>query len=376
MDQQTDKKANIIKHIIDGTIKIDSVQEFQAILDIFPDDPSLHKAFSDLLVRKKSFDAAAESYKKSTDLFLNSGMILQAIAAKIMEWNLSKPTNQDAWAFYSSLRKCTPPETPFKKFFEKMTYPEMLSILKSSEYVRCPSGKIIMKFGDMEESLYFIASGTVHDTRCEPAASGKEIIRKPPVPLFENEFFGKVYPFDKKNISSSDIETVTRSELIKLAKPKLIALCKSYPDIEVRLNQLYRLRSDPDKDSASITVRKANRYKIMLDASVEIFPDESGISPMMINGSTSDISLGGICIYLDTKFWKDPPLHLIGRTARTKISLPNESLTLSILGKIVWFKQISQNGKIIDILGIQFKEMPPKLSGILLVLANMMNDGN
>ena len=105
MDQQTDKKSNIIKHIINGTIKIDSVQEFQAILDIFPDDPSLHKAFSDLLVRKKKSTDAATSYKKSAELFLNSGMILQAIASKIMEWNLSKPTNQDAWAFYSSLRK-------------------------------------------------------------------------------------------------------------------------------------------------------------------------------------------------------------------------------------------------------------------------------
>ncbi|MBW2179586.1 MAG: PilZ domain-containing protein [Deltaproteobacteria bacterium] len=375
MDHQTDKKANIIKHITDGTIKIDSIQEFQAILDIFPDDPSLHKAFSDLLVRKKSFDAAAESYKKATDLYLHSGMILQAIASKIMEWNLSKPTNQDAWGFYSSLRKCNPPETPFKKFFEKMTYPEMVSILKNSEYVRLPSGKLIQKFGEMEENLYFIVSGTVHEIPSQSSLSGKEIVRKTPIPVFENDFLGKIYPFDKKNTSPSDVETATKSELIKLSKDRLIGLCKKYPDIEMRLNHLYQLRSDPDKDSSSQIVRKVTRYKILMNASVDIFHDESGVSPMVVNGTTSDISLGGICIDLETKFWNDPPLHLIGKTAKTKISLPNESLSLSILGKIVWFKQVSQGGKIVDILGVQFKEMPPKLRGILLVMANIMNEG-
>ena len=375
MDHQIDKKANIIKHIINGTIKIDSIQEFQAILDIFPDDPSLHKAYSDLLARKKSFAAAAKSYKKSTDLFLNSGMVLQAIASKIMEWNLSKPTNQDAWAFYSSLRKCNPPDTPFSKFFEKMTYPEMVSILKSSEYIRLPSGKLINQFGKLEENLYFIVSGTIHETPCQPSSNGKEIVRKTPILLFENDFSGRIYPFDKKTTSPSDVETVTRSELIKLSKEKLISLCKKYPGIEMKLNRLYQLRSDHNKDSASHIVRKTARYKIIMDASVEVFHDESGKSPMVVSGTTGDISLGGICIYLDTKFWKDPPSHLIGKTAKTKISLPNESLTLSILGKIVWFKQMSQSGKIVDILGIQFKEMPPKLSGILLVIANIMNDG-
>ncbi|MCJ7771690.1 MAG: Crp/Fnr family transcriptional regulator, partial [Desulfobacterales bacterium] len=282
MDHQIDKKANIIKHIINGTIKIDSIQEFQAILDIFPDDPSLHKAYSDLLARKKSFDAAAKSYKKSTDLFLNSGMVLQAIASKIMEWNLSKPTNQDAWAFYSSLRKCNPPDTPFNKFFEKMTYPEMVSILKSSEYIRLPSGKLITQFGKLEESLYFIVSGTIHETPCQPSSSGKEIVRKTPILLFENDFLGRIYPFDKKTTSPSDVETVTRSELIKLSKEKLISLCKKYPGIEMKLNRLYQLRSDQNKDSASHIVRKSARYKIVMDASVEVFHDESGISPMVV----------------------------------------------------------------------------------------------
>jgi CRP-like cAMP-binding protein len=301
-------------------------------------------------------------------------MVLQAISSKLMEWNLSKPTNQDAWAFYSLIRKCEPPETPFKKFFEKLSYPEMVSVLKSSEYIRLPSGKLITQFGKPEEYLYFIVSGSIQETPCEPSANGKEIIEKTAIPLFENDFFGRVYPFDKKTTSSSNIETVTRTELIKLSKEKLIALSNKYPDFEIRLNQLYQLRSEPNKDPSSHIIRKTARYKIVMNTSIEIFHDESGISPLIISGLTSDISLGGICVCLDTKFWKDTPSHLIGKTTRTKISLPNELLTLSILGKIVWLKQISKGGKIYDILGIQFKEMPPKLSGILLVIANIMNE--
>jgi len=375
VEQQTDKKSNIIKHIINGTIKIDSVQEFQAILDIFPDDPLLHKAFSDLLVRKKSLPTAAKSYKKASELFLNSGMILQAIASKIMEWNLSKPTNQDAWAFYSALRKCNPPETPFKKFFEKMPYPEMVSILKISEYLRVSPGKPIYAYGQKENNLFFIASGTVHDIPCQTSGSGKEIVRKDPIPLFENDFFGRIYPFDKNYTCASDLETATRAELIKLSKDRMVGLCNKFPDLEMRLNYLYQLRSDPETDVSSHTVRKSTRYKILMNASVEIFHDESGVSPMRVSGTTSDISLGGICIDLETQFWKEPPLHLIGKTAKTKISLPNESLSLNILGKVVWVKQLNHSGKIVDILGIQFKEMPPKLSGILLVMANIMNEG-
>lgn len=375
MDHQADKKSDIIKHIINGTIKIDSEQEFQAILDIFPADPSLHRAYADLLWRKKSTEKAARAYKRTTDIFVNSGMILQAIASKIMEWTLSKPSNKEVWAFYSALRKCDPQDSPFKKFFEKMTYPEMVSFLKMSEYVRYPAGKLIMKFGDPEDNLYFIVSGTVHETPCRPSSSGKEIVRKSPITLTENDFLGRIYPFDQKNTSSSDFETYSRAELIKLSRERLISLCKNFPGFEMKLNQLYQLRSQPEKDTPSHVVRKTTRYKIIMDTSVEIYHDESGVSPLVINGTTSDISLSGICVYLDTKYWKDPPMHLIGKTAKTKISLPSESISISILGKLVWFKQIMQNGKIADIMGIQFKEMSPKLSGILLVMANIMNDG-
>ena len=51
MNGQLSKQISIAKHIINGSITIDSVQEFQGVLQIFPNDPALHRAYADLLVR-------------------------------------------------------------------------------------------------------------------------------------------------------------------------------------------------------------------------------------------------------------------------------------------------------------------------------------
>ena len=47
------QQISIAKHIVDGSITLDSTDEFKSILRIFPSDPALHRAFADHLVRKK-----------------------------------------------------------------------------------------------------------------------------------------------------------------------------------------------------------------------------------------------------------------------------------------------------------------------------------
>ena len=65
---------------------------------------------------------------------------------------------------------------------------------------------------------------------------------------------------------------------------------------------------------------------------------------------------------------------MIGRNARVKIVLPNEALTISILGTIAWARSVSFQNKTTKALGIQFKDMPPKLSGLLVAFANIVSD--
>ncbi len=50
---------SVAEQIIDGSITINSIKEFKSILKIFPNDPALQKAYSDLLKKKKQPDEAA-----------------------------------------------------------------------------------------------------------------------------------------------------------------------------------------------------------------------------------------------------------------------------------------------------------------------------
>ena len=92
MTNELSKQIDIAKHVIDGSLTIDSTKEFEGILHIFPKDPALYRAFSDMLMRKKRFAEAAQAYHKSTDLFISSGKILPALLCKRLQWRLKKPS--------------------------------------------------------------------------------------------------------------------------------------------------------------------------------------------------------------------------------------------------------------------------------------------
>ena len=70
-DQGKIMKLNLSSHIsvaeqiIDGSITINSIDEFKSILKIFPNDPALQKAFSNLLNKEKRIEEAAKSSPKS-----------------------------------------------------------------------------------------------------------------------------------------------------------------------------------------------------------------------------------------------------------------------------------------------------------------------
>ena len=83
MNSQLDTRGSIVNHIIDGRVKVDSEGEFENLLKVFPNNPSLYRAFGDWLAQRKSFDAAADTYGMAAELFIDSGLILQAMVSKI-----------------------------------------------------------------------------------------------------------------------------------------------------------------------------------------------------------------------------------------------------------------------------------------------------
>ena len=111
-------QISIAAQIVDGFIQIESIEEFDSILKLFPDDPELQRVYSDLLLKRKMPEAAAKSYAKAAKLFIDSGMMVQAIVAKIMQWKISQPSDlNEARHFFSVLKKGSHQQTPANSFF-------------------------------------------------------------------------------------------------------------------------------------------------------------------------------------------------------------------------------------------------------------------
>ena len=114
----TIEKANVFNQlsiaaqIIDGSIKIESTSEFENILQIFPDDPALLRAYGDLLLVKNKPDVAAESFGKAAGLFIDAGMVLQAIVSKSLLWKINPPSDSNE----------------IKQFFSESKLPPTLSV--------------------------------------------------------------------------------------------------------------------------------------------------------------------------------------------------------------------------------------------------------
>ena len=113
-------QISIAAQIVYGTIQIESIEEFDNILKLFPDDPELQRVYSDLLLKRKMPEAASESYAKAAKLFIESGMMVQAIVAKSLQWKISPPSDlNEARYFFSVLKKGSYPQTPVNLLFNR-----------------------------------------------------------------------------------------------------------------------------------------------------------------------------------------------------------------------------------------------------------------
>ena len=360
MNDQTDKHSSIVRRIIDGSVTIDSVAEFNNLLKTFPSDPWLHKFFGDLLKREKSFYAAADEYGTAAELFIEAGMTLQALASKIFEWRIIKPSYNEDKAFYSSLRESRSKNSGVQNFFIKMTYPEMMAFMSTLVLQHFPAGNMLKRFGDEESDLYFVVSGALEETIYHRLEKGGRIQNKSTKSLVENDFFGEIYPFEKEKVSQSDIETTTRVEFAKIPKSRLMTICREYPNVKILVNSLYQSRSGSDEKRFSSIIRKTVRRQLPTQVNIKIFSDEQGKTPLDFSGFTENISLGGASIVLGANYDTACFGSLVGKQVKVQIYLAIAFVSLSILGTSVWSKEISLEGRKSEMLGIQFEKMTDK----------------
>jgi len=369
-------EKNIPEHIIDGSIVIDSIEAFSSILKQFPNHPALLKKYADLLFRQELLNLAAKSYGEAARLYIGSGQMLQALVAKKQQWLIKTPSNKEIQLFISDLEQGNFRMTPPKMLLDKLSPKEMLAILSGFVRVRLFADKIVQKAGDRGTDLYFIVSGTLKDSIFPSLVTKEKVHRKPNIYLSEDDFFGEIYPFKNDQICQSDIKTVTQVELVKISRQKLMKLCREFPNIELALIDLFKIRLGPEESSLPQMARKAERYELPIKLNLELAPKDSLETPLIIDGYSSDISIGGICVVLNGKSEHiGNLLDSMPETADThqiRVSFPGETMELKVWGNIVWRHQIHFNGSKTLALGIQFEENSPKLRGMLFMFANSL----
>lgn len=368
------KQIDIAKQVIDGSIRIDSIKEFEGMLQIFPKDPDLHRAFCDLLMRKRRYGQAAKAYHKSAELFIASGKILPALLCKLFQWRIEKPSRSEAKQFYKDLLNGSYHETSLKVFLSRLSFPELIAMMNYMKRLSLPAGQTVIKIGDSEEALFFVVSGSLVSTVYDPMHKNESNHGKSTVQLSENDYFGRIYPFEKEKISQSSTETSSRVELIRLSKPQLIKLCKKYPNIELGIIDLMKTRSNGNDNGTLRTVRKTERHQLPLRMNLKIYPDATSHHPVILDGYSKDVSVGGMCILLDSKYANIPTVYKSIKNAKIEISLPGEALTISVTAAIAWSKEVYHEGEKTVALGIEFEDMSPKLSGLLVVFADILSD--
>jgi len=90
---------------------------------------------------------------------------------------------------------------------------------------------------------------------------------------------------------------------------------------------------------------------------MKVFEITAGGAPLQIEGFADDISSGGACVVIREQYRFGPPDVMVGKNVKLEVVLSNAAVHLTILGRIVWGKDIFLEGKKSVAVGVRFTEM-------------------
>jgi len=365
---RTDKSSSsiIIEGLANGSITINRVEEFKKILDEYPDNPFVNRLFADFLKKSRSFANAIKRYRKAYELFMAEGETLLAIAALFELWGIIAPAPYDFRSLHSKLRRRDSHNSVIAEFFAKMSYPELRAMTSRLVKVRAEADEIVQDPSEAEDSLFFVISGEL-----VKSPVGNEVEKYAVVQYLKaNDHFGDHFPWDIKRPSPYLIRATTSAELLKIAKEDFIALFEEHPNLKGAIKKLINFQLIPDKEKPEKFFRKTSRRHLSISLVLEIIDPEAGRHPLIVKGFSEDISLGGARIIVDPRYRDIPVDGIIGRKTKLRVSLPDESVNVSIMGKIAWSKNTEIDGQQTCALGVQFNEMPARLRGSMIIFVN------
>jgi CRP-like cAMP-binding protein len=356
LNTPSENQNKIVQRIIEGSLRLSSIDEFEQLLANFGDNPDIQREYADFLVQRKSVDAAYKAYNRAADLYIQTDKALQAIVAKIRAWSLVKPDHEQGRAFHTDIRRTASGTSALQTFFSELSYPEFIGIMLRMIRVRFPADQYIVNYGDPANDIYFIVSGTVEERMHKPAGKRGESPSTAVKFLSDNDIFGEIFPLEQFNVSPSDIKTVTAVELVKIKKPILTEVIKKHTGIQERLVSLYKGPSGNAKDRTWTSVRRSVRHEIPIKVHLTVsLQDEA--SELAAVGYTRDISLGGACLELTGQRWGALLQTVVDAEAILQIYLPNVDEILEIPGTVLWIKKEMQAEEEVPIIGIQFNKL-------------------
>ena len=187
-----------------------------------------------------------------------------------------------------------------------------------------------------------------------------------------DDVFGNVFPIERENTSPSFIKAVYASELIRIPKNRLAAVCRAHPGVIEALERIFEAGTRPDGLTGSRVKRPDNRRALSVKLAVHLLMQPAGARPPILEGYSNNISVGGACVVLVPPHTEKLPPKVTGLDTKIHVSLPDDSVTLSIVGRVAWAHPAIVDGKVSMVLGIQFKQMTPQIIGYLIVFSEIL----
>ena len=361
-------QESVIEQILNDQIDIHSVEEFKKILDVFPDNPALYRKFADLLAGGKRVDAALSAYHKAAALYLDAGMVLQSIVAKILEWSIVKPSHREGQDFHAMVRRKGGGDMPSQVLFSQLNYEEMVALMLRLTRVRLSPGDSVCEAGQESTDIYFIVSGELTETL--PQTAGAE--PSTAIALAENDIFGDIFPLEEESLCLARVTATSAAELVKISKPVLKATCYRYPRIRELLERLSRIRT-PQGNRAWQTVRRACRYCLPADIIIEFVSDDTG-NQRVVHGTTRDLSTGGICVVLKNDTARSDIDELLKQKPTLTILEGNRTVIDGLTGNVAWRKTVGRTTRPTHIVGVTFDPMAEETAIALNAFCTISND--
>ena len=361
-------QESVIEQILDDLIDINSAEEFENLLEVFPDNADLYRKFADLLAGRKRLDAALLAYHKAATLYLDAGLVLQSIVAKILEWSIVKPSHREGLDFHAMVRRKGGGDVPSQVLFSQLNYEEMVALMLRLARVRMSPGETVYDTGQESTDIYFIVSGELTET--PPQIEGAE--PSTAIALAENDIFGDIFPLEEESLCLARVAATSAVELVKISKPVLKATCYRFPRIRELLERLSRIRTRQG-DRAWQTVRRSCRYCLPADIKIEFLSDDTG-EKRLVHGTTRDLSTGGICVVLKNDTSRSDIDAVLKQKPTLTILEGNRTVIDGLIGTVAWRKTVGRETRPTHIVGITFDPMADETAIALNAFCTISND--